>query len=165
MIKFLAALWGEVNNGGSNRGNWSFEKLKCWNNLDEAIRHIQQKDGYLVHLWDYDSRRGTVVKRPLEYEDDFVKISVSSINRVEITLEHGLLDGYRHIYIRTGTARFKERTPVEQYFHERGLVATEWRHKHDLFGVFGKLPLNSPFGYEELIVGWFERNPLILDEM
>jgi hypothetical protein len=159
MIKYLAALLGELNNGGSDRGNWSFEKLRYWNNLDEAIRHIQRKDGYQVHFWDHDSRRDKVVMRPLDCKDDFVKIS--AVNLVRITLEHGLLDGDRHIHIRT--IWVIERTPVEQYLHERGRWSDLNRHQYDLFGLWGKLPLRSPFGYEELIVNWFDSNPLKLD--
>lgn len=161
MIKLLAALWGGLNNNG--RGDWSLEKMQYWNNLDAAIRHIQSKKGYQVHFWDREgTMRDPTVKRSLRDTDDFIRKSVWS--NVTISLEHGLFDRDRHIYIRTRIV--SDRTPLEQYLHGKNpRQPPEPRHVYILLDFMSGLRRFSPFEYEEWIVGWFEKNPLNLDEV
>ena len=127
MKKFMRGLMGETRGLLDGRGKLTLSNLQYYENLKQALDHLQNDDRYILYFWDFrkyyphtrPEDTSDIIKREFSLSDEIYK------KNLIVSLEHGVFSNKREIYIRQHKDSTKYLnildvlTPAEQLINEQ----------------------------------------------
>ncbi len=127
MKKFMRGLMGETRNLLDGRGELTLSNLQYYENLKQALDHLQKDDRYLLYFWDFrkyyplsrPEDTSNIIKREWSLSDEIYQTNLT------VSLEYGVFSNKREIYIRQhkDSTKYLDKldvlTPAEQLIKEQ----------------------------------------------